>query len=275
MAKRLLDAGYDVTVYNRTRARAERLAAAGATVVDTPAAAVEGADVAISTVRDNEASTEVWLGKNGALLALGEQAVAIESSTVTPGHVERLAGAFDESGRRLLEAPVAGTTPQAEGGQLIYMIGGAAEDLDATRDVIDVMAGKVVHVGEHGSAAVLKLCVNGLFGIQVAAMAELLAFADRHGLGAERAMELLADMPVTSPAAAGAGAAIVARKFAPMFPIDLVEKDFGYLAETAKNVGVEPLLATHVRTLLERAIDKGYGGDNITGIAQLYDGAAG
>ncbi len=233
MARHLVGAA-ELVVYNRTAERADALLAAGAVRAETPRAAAEGADVVFGMVTDDHAAEALWLGEGlGAVRGLRRGALAIECSTVTPGFVGRLGAAVEARGARLLDAPVAGSTPQAEAGALAFLVGGDAADLDAARPLLDRMGAAVLHAGPRGHGATLKLVVNALFAGQVALMAELLRAAERHGLAPATVADLLAKMPVTSPAAAGAAALMVAGDHAPRFPVDLVVKDLGYAAALA------------------------------------------
>ena len=271
MAARLLAAGHEVSVYNRTPERGAELEARGARLAATPREAGVGAEVVIAMLRDDAASRAVWLDpETGALAGLGEGALAIESSTLTPGWVRDLAPVVAEAGGRFLEAPVAGSRPQAEAGQLIHFLGGQAEAVEAARPVLETLGGARHHVGPAGAAAVVKLAVNALFGVQVAAVAEVLGLFRKAGLDAEAAAAVLGETPVMSPAAKGAAGLMLAGNFAPLFPIDLVEKDFGYVAEAAAAADAELPTAEAVRRVYARAKAEGLGGDNIVGVARLF-----
>ncbi|MDJ0969833.1 MAG: NAD(P)-dependent oxidoreductase [Kiloniellales bacterium] len=271
MAARLLAAGHEVNIQNRTPERGAALEAQGARPATTPREAVAGAEVVIAMLRDDAASRDVWLNpETGALGGLGEGALAIESSTLTPGWVRDLAPAVAAARGRFLEAPVAGSRPQAEAGQLIYFLGGEAEVVAAARPVLESLGGALHHVGACGNAAVVKLAVNALFGIQVAAVAEILGLFRKAGLDAESTAAVLAETPVASPAAKGAAGLMLTGNFAPMFPIDLVEKDFGYVADAASAAGAEMPTAAAVRGIYAHAKAQGFGRDNIAGVAQLF-----
>lgn len=271
MAARLLDAGYRVHVYNRSRERpaVHQLIDAGARYFDTPRAAVEGAQLVIAVVTDDDAARAIWLAPDtGALAALEADALAIESSTLTPGCVAELAEAFATTKRAFLDAPVVGTRPQAEAGALVHLVGGDAKDLERARPVLAHLGKAVHHLGPAGAGAKLKLVVNALFALQVAAMGELLGAAQNMGLDAGAALEVLGQLPVTSPAAKGTASLMLAGKFAPLFPIDLVEKDLRYMGEAADPSRV-PLCAA-ARAVYAEAQAAGYGGDNIVGVGRLY-----
>lgn len=273
MAERLLKAGQEVTVYNRTAERAADLAAMGATVAATPRQAAEGVDIVIGMVADDEASAAVWTDPDtGAVAALGPQSVAIESSTVTPAWVERLSAMVAERGAAFLDAPVVGSRPQASAGQLIYLVGGDADTVFRASPTLALMGAAVHHVGPVSHGATLKLVVNTLFGIQVAALGELIGFLAGAGVDRARALEVLSEIPVLSPAAKGVAGLITARNFAPMFPIDLVAKDFRYAGAAASAAGADLPVADATGRVFERARQQGFGGDNIAGVAKLYIG---
>jgi 3-hydroxyisobutyrate dehydrogenase-like beta-hydroxyacid dehydrogenase len=270
MAARWLDAGHRVRVYNRSPERAGPLRTRGAEVAASPRAAADGADVVVSMVRDDAASESVWLDPDaGALAGLKPGAVAIESSTLTPVWVRRLAERVTSAGAEFVDAPVVGSRPQAEAGQLIYLLGSTPEALDRVRSLLDVTGGAIHHVGAVGSGAVMKLCVNVLFGIQTAALSEMLGLVSRSGIDLDAAVELLGALPITSPAMKGMGGLIARREFVPQFPIDLVEKDFGYAEAAASTVGATVPLTGCAREVYARARQAGFGGDNISGVAQL------
>ena len=256
MADRLDAAGHAVTRWNRS----------GAT--RTPREAVAAADIVIAMLRDDEASRNVWLDpETGALAGMKPGALAIESSTLTQGFVLELAKASSAAEVRFLDAPVLGSRPQAEAGQLVHLIGGAAADLEAAAPVLAAIGGKQLHVGPAGSGAAMKLIANTLFGIQVSAMAELIARMRRLGLDPAKGVELLAQTPLLSPGAQGASGLMLAGKDDPMFPVELVAKDFRYA------IGDDPdamPLASAALEVFKNAAASGFGDHNLTSVHKLY-----
>ncbi len=271
MVKQLLNAGHDVVVYNRSRAAAEAALTGGAKFAETPKKAAEGQDFVIAMVRDDAASEAVWTGSEGALASLGKDAVAIESSTLTPSWARQLGARVAERGASFIDAPVVGTRPQAEARKLVYLVGGEAPVIERAQDVLLAMGQKVHRAGPIGAGMALKLAVNALFGVQVAALAELLAMLRREGIQGAEALEALGALPVTSPALVGAGGLMVARNFAPMFPIALVEKDLRYAVERAEALEGELPVTGAVRAVFQRAVEEGFGGENIVGVARVFD----
>lgn len=271
MAANLMKAGHAVTVWNRRPDKAAQLVASGARLATTPRAAASGADVVIAMVRDDEASRAVWLDPaNGALEAMRPDAMAVESSTLSVHWVRELGATAAKSGVAFLDAPVAGSRPQAEAGQLIYCVGGEASAFARAESLLKAMGGSVHHAGAVGSGAGVKLMVNALFGIQLAAMGELIGLAKKMGLDATKAVEILSSTPVCSPAAKLAAGAMLAGNFTPMFPIELVEKDFGYVVGVAARTQADVPISAAAYQVFADALARGYGEDNITGVAKVY-----
>lgn len=272
MATRLIAAGLDVTVWNRNAERCQPLAAQGAKVAATARDAVRAADVVISMLRDDPAARSVWLDEDGGTLAsIRPGALAIECSTLTVHTIKVLAARAKQHGIDFIDAPVAGSLPQAEAGQLVFMAGGAAEALSRAKPVLLAMGGSVQHAGPTGSGAAVKLMVNALFVSQVAVLGELLGMAGKLGVAPQRALDVIAATPTLSPAAKGAGMGMLARNFAPMFPVDLVRKDMGYALQEAEGAGSALPMVGTVARVLDAAIEAGWSDRNLTVLARLYD----
>ncbi len=272
MAINYAKTGHNVTVWNRTKATAETIAAArNLTVAETPRSAAEGADFVVSMVSNDEAAHDVWLHPDsGALAAMSPTSIAIESSTLTPGMAQQLASAAAAASIRIVEAPVVGSRPQAEAGALFYVLGGAPDAIDAALPIIEVNAGKTTHVGEIGNAATMKLAINGLFAAQVAAYAEVAGFIERSDLDTDGALETLGALPITSPGLQRILGLIGARAYEPNFPVHLVAKDLRYLADTALTVGADlPIIAAAGSVFEDGAAGPEHDLD-IAGIAQRY-----
>lgn len=271
VAQNLLKAGHAVVVYSRTAEKAQVLLHQGATYASTPRRAAEQADVVIAMVTDDEASQAVWLHpETGAIGGLQPGAIALESSTLTVAWTQKLAAKIETTGTRFIDAPVVGSRPQAEAGQLIYLVGGTADKLAAVQEIL-LATGKAVHlVGSVGQGMAMKLAVNTLFGIQVAALAEALGWLTRQGLTMAQAWDCLSTLPVMSPAAKGVGGLMVAHRHAPQFPIELVEKDLRYALASAQTVDAQIPTAIVVQQIFRQAIAKNYGSHNISGVIQLF-----
>ncbi|MEL6468637.1 MAG: NAD(P)-dependent oxidoreductase [Cyanobacteria bacterium J06623_4] len=271
IAANLLAAGFPLTVWNRSPNPTKPLAAKGATVATTPKQAAAQADIVISLVTDNTASKAVWLTPNtGALHGLSATSIAIESSTLTIDWVQSLSQAIESQNASFLAAPIVGSRPQAEAQKLICLAGGSAEILSRANATLSASASTIHHFGNAAQATAMKLAVNTLFGIQVAALAEILPMLTRQGIAVTDSISCLNEIPVTSPAMKGAGTLIAANKHHPMFPIHLVEKDFRYALTAAPNSKTQMNLVSAAHHHYQQAINNGYGDRNITAIARLY-----
>lgn len=271
MAARLVKAGYPVVVWNRTKERAAALLEAGATWAETPRAAAEQADLVLSMVADDAASQHVWLDeKTGAVAALTAGKIALECSTLTPDWSRRLAEAIAAQGAAFLDTPVIGTRPHAEAGQLVFLVGGEAAALENVRAVLDHLGAKVLHLGAAGKGMTMKLAVNAFFGIQVAAVGEMLAFLTKAGMDRAAAADLFGTLPITSPIAQRIIALMKAEQFSPNFPVHLVRKDLGYAVEAGKAVGAELPTTAAVQAVFEQAEVAGFGEDDLSGVVQLF-----
>lgn len=267
-ASKLIDAGHRVTVWNRTRERAIGLEVQGVIVAASPKDAANGADVVVAMLRDDDASRDVWLqADEGAIHGLSSNTLAIEMSTLQPKWVKQLAADITAHGSSFIEAPVIGSTPQANAGQAIHFTGGDADLAERAKPILSAWSGAIHHVGPIGSAAVAKLAVNALFAVQVIGVAQYHAMLGAAGLGAAQATELLNQLPVTSPAAKGAAALMTAQRDDALFPIELVAKDLRYASALACKH--ETLLDAAISTF-EEANANGLGGENITAIRKLF-----
>ena len=183
MAARLLDAGFEVTVYNRTAEKAQNLANLGAHVAVTPREAVNGAQAIFSMVSDNWASHQVWLGEDGMLKGEFEPgALVVECSTLSHSWVLELAGKTKAKGLKYIDAPVTGLPEAAAAGELVLLVGSKMDHLDEARRFLIPLCKEIMHFGEVGTGTAYKLIVNLMGAVQIAAAAEGLAMAEKAGL---------------------------------------------------------------------------------------------
>jgi 3-hydroxyisobutyrate dehydrogenase-like beta-hydroxyacid dehydrogenase len=272
MAANLIKAGHQVTVWNRSSVAMTPLVEAGARAATTPREAANGAEFILSMLTDDDAARSVWLDPaSGAAGGMGVGALAIECSTVSPGWVRELARLLMERGLRLVDAPVAGSRPQAQAGQLIFMAGGEADAIETVRPVLAAMGPALIHVGETGQGATLKLAVNAFFAAQLVSMSEMLALLGRSGITETEAAVMLAQFPVTSPALAGAARMMAARDASPMFTVDLVAKDIAYALAAGVAAGLALPATGASLDAFRRVQAAGRGHDNITALAAMHD----
>lgn len=199
MAGRLLAAGHQLSVYNRTPSKADALVRGGARLCASPAEASRNADAVISMVTDDASSRDVWLGSDGALTTLRPGGLAIECSTLSHDWVTELAVRVAQGGLRYIDAPVTGVPETAAAGELTLLVGARAEDLDAARDLLGTFSNRIIHFGAVGTGTAYKLIINMLGAIQIASAAETMALAERAGLDLHLVAEAIAMGQAASP----------------------------------------------------------------------------
>ena len=268
MARRLLGAGFSVTVFNRTPARAEPLAAAGARVAGSPREAAAGAEVVFSMVADDAASRAIWLGPDGAIAGAARGAVLVECSTLTVAWVQELAQAAAAAGAECIDAPVTGSKNQAAAGELNFLTGGNAAALETIRPALNAMGRSVTHLGPTGSGALLKLINNFLAGVHVAATAEAVAWIERTELDRAQAIAFLSDSAVGSPVTKTVAARMCAPDFTPNFFLRLMAKDLGYASGEAAKAGQQLTSAAMARDVFQRAIAAGHGDKDMSAVVE-------
>jgi 3-hydroxyisobutyrate dehydrogenase-like beta-hydroxyacid dehydrogenase len=243
MASRLLAAHHDVVVYNRTSERARPLEQRGAKVASTPKDLASGVDVIFSSVANDAALEQVMFGPDGALEGTRAGSIVIEMSTVNPRISRRLHEAARSKGVSVLDAPVSGSTVQAEQGQLVIFVGGEEDVYEKCRPVLAVLGSKTFYLGPSGAGATMKLCVNTLLGLGVQALAEAIALGLKAGLPRERFLQVLGETAVVSPSQKAKLENARKDEYPAAFALRLMFKDFGLIVETALELAV-PMPAT-------------------------------
>ncbi|MBX2819770.1 MAG: NAD(P)-dependent oxidoreductase [Rhodothermaceae bacterium] len=271
MAQNIILAGHELVVYNRSDGPAEKLVRQGAIRANTPADAARQADIVICMVSNNEVSRSVWLAeKTGAVHGLNANTIAIASSTLTPEWSQELASFMAEKGVSFLEAPVVGTRPQAENGELVYLVGGEEKVLEKARPLLEILGSKVIHLGAVGTAMKMKLVINAMLGIQAAMLGEMIAVIGKSMEDPDKTIELLKALPVMSPLMTRLMGKMGPGDYSPNFPIEFVEKDLGYFVSALAGGQQNTSYVEATRKIYAEAMDAGYGNDDITGIIQLF-----
>jgi 3-hydroxyisobutyrate dehydrogenase len=259
MATRLLSTGHEVAVWNRTRSRAESLAAHGARVAASPADCAQSAEFVFSMVADDDASRQIWLGADGALATIPRGATCVECSTLSPTWIQTLGTAAAEKGCALLDAPVTGTRSHAADGQLLFLVGGDATVLESARPVLACMSRGIVYLGPLGNGARMKLINNFLCGVQAAALAEAIATAERCSLDLRQVFEVLSNGAPGSPLVKLVGQRMLDRSYDPIFHLGLMAKDLRYSLHMGAGAGLQLPVVAGALAEFERAIAVGLG----------------
>jgi 2-hydroxy-3-oxopropionate reductase len=238
MAFNLLKAGFNVTVWNRTRIKTKELAEAGARVANTPKELAEKCEFVITIVSDPPALQDVLWGPIGALEGLKRNSVLIDSSTVSPALARRVAEAVAERSCEFLDAPVTGGTWGAEKGELVFMVGGRADVLERATPVLGAMGKKFFHCGGHGAGQTIKLAMNLLLALQVDALAEALVLVRGAGLEGETLVDVMQASMARAPVLDVKAPMMLEGSFPPSFPLRLMHKDLGLALELGNQLGV-------------------------------------
>ena len=236
MAQNLLRAGLPLTIWNRTKSKADDLVRAGAKLAENPRDVAVQSDVLITIVSDSPALEEVLFG-SGALEALRKGTILIDSSTVSPDTARRVAAACAERGVDFLDAPVTGGTWGAEKGELVFMVGGEAKVLERAKPVLEAMGKKFFLLGPNGAGQTVKLGMNLLLALEVDAWAESLALVTKAGVPAERLVEVMQSsmgharlLDVKTPL-------MLKDEYPASFPLRLMHKDLRLALELAREHG--------------------------------------
>jgi 3-hydroxyisobutyrate dehydrogenase len=270
MAGRLLDAGYPLTIWNRNPDKAQALTNRGARLAKSPREAAASASVVISMLADVPVCRDVWLGRGEALVDIAPGTILIESSTVSVEWIEELDRAAKEHGCDLVDAPVTGSKPQAEAGQLLFLAGGSAATVNKVAPVLKAMGRDVVHVGPVGSGARLKLINNFLSGSQAAALAEALSLIERSGLDREKALGVLTEGAPGSPLVKLLSGRMTARQYEPNFVLRLMAKDLRYAVSEADHQALDLDMGRAALRVFEHAIAAGQGDDDMSAVVEQF-----
>lgn len=276
MVARLLASGENVTVYNRTRARGEELAEQGAVLADTPADAARGADVVFLSLATSEVVARLLFGPDGAVEGLPEGAVVADMSTVAPEFATSLQSRLADTGHRGLDACVLGNAQHAKDGELRFMIGGAATDVEVLTPVIEPLAKEIVHLGPGGMGATAKLALNLLMGVQMQALAEAIVFGERAGLDRGTLIRLIAAGGYSSPMMKFKAGVMARRAFEKAdFRLKLMRKDLDLVLDETRKLGVPMPVTAASHDWLTAATNAGLGEHDVAALLAYMEQAGG
>ena len=273
MARNLVAAGHNVTVYNRTPGRADALADMGARVAPSSAAAVIDAEMVLSCVSTPEVLRELLLGPDGAMAAAPTGTLFVDFSTGDPTTSKALSAIAETYGSNFLEAPVSGGVKGATGGTLTVMAGGSEEDLARAQPVLDILASSVVRVGDVGSASAAKLINQMLVGVHLTAALEAYAAGARAGVDPQVLQQIITSSTGDSFMFRRVSKNLFAQDFSPGFKLDLLAKDLRLAAEMCEQSGVSHALVDATRGVVTSAQEAGLGEQDVAILATILPGA--
>jgi len=257
LSKRLVDAGYSVTVYDRDVCKTDSAAAQGAAPAHDLQDLASGCDVILSCLADGATVERVYLGPGGVLECAQPGSSIIEMSTVTPETSQKVHFSAQPRGISALDVAISGSTPAAESGTLSLFGGGELEVFDAAAPIFAAIARQWFYMGPAGSGVAMKLVVNALLGVGMQAIAEAVALGASLGLSHDRLFDTLAKTAVVAPAHIGKIAAAKQDDYSPQFPVRLMRKDFALILSNSERLGVPMPVTREASKVME--IEAAYG----------------
>ena len=275
MSGRLLEAGYPLVVYNRTKEKTKELAEKGAKVADSPAELASQADITFTMIADSNALEDVTLDKNGVFEGAKPGSILIDMSTVSPESSAKVAETAKQKGVRYLRAPVSGSTPAAAAGTLGIMVSGDEDAYNESLEAFKVMGQKVFYLGPAEEARYMKLAVNIMIGTTCQILSEALVFGKKAGLDWDKMLEVLTNSAVGSPLVSYKTKPILERNFSPMFTINLMAKDFDLALAVGKDLTIPLPVTSLVKQCLATAKATGKGELDFASLVLLAEELAG
>ncbi len=275
MARRFLDQGLTLAVWNRSPERCRPLVEAGAGQATTPRALASGSDVVVACVADPAAVEAVVFGADGVLGAARPGFRYVEASTISPDLMRRVVTAFRKAGADALEAPMTGSRIGAEKGTLLFMTGGRRETHDELMPVLMAMGTKAIYCGEAGQASIVKLVGNAVISFMLEGLCEGLAVGRKLGVPQKTIIEVIQASGYASPYYAFKGGAIARRDFDQHFSIDLMLKDQGLMLVEAQAAAAPMPGLKAVEDVFRSAREQGLGQEDIWAVIKVLERQAG
>lgn len=269
MATHLLKNGTDLTVYNRSAKPMEDLAFLGAKTTASIDEAVENADIVFTMLSRPEVVESLMIEQG--LASMKKNSLWIDCSTVDPAFTHKAHEAAKNQHILYMEAPVAGTKPQAEAGELVFFVGGEAHLLEKVEPFLKAMGSKVLHLGEVGKGASFKLVVNMMLGINMIAFSESVKLGETLGLDKNFLLDTIPNLPVSAPFLKSKAALVKAASYEPEFPLELLHKDMGLVKKSASERNLELSLTETAEELYQKAVRNNLGRKDMNAIHQIYE----
>jgi 2-hydroxy-3-oxopropionate reductase len=274
MAKNLVKAGYEVTVYDIRPEPIAELVAAGAKAAISPKDAAAGAEVVITMLPNSPHVKEAILGKDGVIEGVKPGTIVVDMSSIAPSASQEISAKLDPKGVPMLDAPVSGGEPKAVDATLAIMVGGPEETFRQVKDILSVMGASVTHVGAIGSGNVTKLANQIIVALNIAAVSEALVLATKAGVSPERVFEAIKGGLAGSTVMNAKVPMILAGNFKPGFRIELHIKDLMNAMDTAHELGVPIPLSAQVLEIMQALKTDGKASNDHSGLVQFYEGLA-
>jgi 3-hydroxyisobutyrate dehydrogenase-like beta-hydroxyacid dehydrogenase len=264
--------GFELTVYNRTRERAQEWASEhGGHVAGSPREVAERSDVVVTMVVDGEQVQQLLLGDDGAVAGARDGTLFLDMSTIGPAHARRIAEALRERGHGFVDAPVTGSAPKAEDGTLTIMAGGSDEDMKRAMPLLEAMGEIIVHVGEVGTGQQVKVLSNAVSAVNCATLAQALVVGRRAGVDLGALLKVMAGGSANSQMLQLKGEPMLAHDFTPLFKLDHMLKDVVLCLEDARAAGAGFPNAALAGELYAAAAGRGLGEQDFAAVLEVIE----
>lgn len=257
MAQRLLDAGYQLIVYDRTKEKAREVGQRGAQVAQTPRDLAAGCQIVMASVRDDTAQGEVMFGPDGALAGVHGGSILIDLSTVSPDASFRLFQAAKEKNVPMIDAAVSGSVPQVDQGSLVIFIGGEYKTFEQCKPILDVLGKNSFYMGASSMGTTMKLVVNTLLGLGMQALAEGIALGEKAGLEKRLLLDVLGQTTVLTPGQKSKLENVKREEYPTNFALSLMHKDFSLVLSRAYDLSVSMPATAAAQQTCTAAMAKG------------------
>jgi len=262
----LLESGFSLTAYNRTKSKTKNLEKNGAIISDTPKRVAESSDLIITCVKDGDAVEQVLFGEDGIVAGKHEGMMVAEMSTINPKSAIQNSKRLETEGINSLEIPVMGGPNVAIHGQLVLMASGNKDVFEANKEVFDTIANKTFFLGKSGSAHSIKIAMNLQISLLALALAEGITLTKKAGFDPEKFLEVLNSTYFKTGMSENKAHKMIRDEFEPTFTLKNLQKDLGIITEAAKDFGAVLPMAERANEIYRDAVDAGFGEIDYTGI---------
>ncbi|CUS99907.1 glyoxylate/succinic semialdehyde reductase [Candidatus Chrysopegis kryptomonas] len=269
MAKRLLNNGFELVIYNRTKDKISKLDVSGFTIANSPSEVAKNCDVVISMLADSRAVEEVVFGTNGIFASIREGLIHIDMSTISPATTKKLYNEYKSHKSYFIHAPVLGSKTQAGDGTLLIFAGGDKEAIEKCEEIFKVLGKRLWIFDSVEKATNLKLAMNSMIATMIIALSQAFVLAEKSGISKETVLEVLENSALNSAMYQSKGKTIIDGNFAPNFYVKHILKDINLALETGQDLKVPLPILSAIRELYVSAISKGYENEDYSAVYKV------
>jgi len=275
MATRLLNAGYKVSVFNRTKEKAKALVAGGAQWCESPRLVAAQSEIVLSMVSNSEALIEIATGMEGVIRGLREGNIHIDMSTVSPEVTKQLGEEYAKKNCSFLHSPVLGSVPQATDGPLLLFVGGSNEPFRRAEEVLKVLGSRIWRFDRPEQASHTKLLCNLFIAGMGTTLAQALVYATKASVNPETLLDIIGHSSLSAPMYQTKGKSILERNFAPRFFVEHMLKDVNLILESGRTINAPLPTARAAEELFSAAVRAGFGKEDYSAVVKVVEKQAG